>query len=254
MTTLTVLPLRGGATVFESRQACNSLVTNRLCQTWYSAWLFRLSQKRRRSFHLVHWTTCAELQAPTPSKGPMSSQVVRKPKWCPQKGLLEKHVGVYQERESQPSVVSIPDVPALTTVWLQPDESESEGHAVMSNSLWPQGLFSSWNSPGQKTGVGSLSLLQGIIPTQGSYPGLLHCRQILYQLSPQGSPRILEWVAYPFPSGSSPPRNRTGVSCIASRFFTNWAIRKAKWKTPPQQTYSAEPFLNLWPTQTCERQ
>ena len=42
----------------------------------------------------------------------------------------------------------------------------------------------------------------------------------------KGSPRILEWVAYPFSSGSFQPRNRTGVSCIASRFFTNWAIRE----------------------------
>ena len=41
--------------------------------------------------------------------------------------------------------------------------------------LWPQGLYSPWNSPGQNTGVGSLSLLQGIFPTQGSNPGLLRC-------------------------------------------------------------------------------
>ena len=46
-------------------------------------------------------------------------------------------------------------------------------------SLWPHGLYSPWNSPGQNTGVGSLSLLQGIFPTQGSNPGLPHCRQIL---------------------------------------------------------------------------
>ena len=58
----------------------------------------------------------------------------------------------------------------------------------MSDSLRPHGLYSSWNSPGQNTGVGSLSLLQGIFPTQGSNPGLQHCRQILYQLSHQGSP------------------------------------------------------------------
>ena len=69
----------------------------------------------------------------------------------------------------------------------------------MSNSLQPHGLYSPWNSPGQNTGVGSLSLLQGIIPTQGSNSGLPHCRRILYQLSHKGSPRILEWVAYPFP-------------------------------------------------------
>ena len=93
----------------------------------------------------------------------------------------------------------------------------------MSNSLCPQGryiLYSPWNSPGQNTGVGSLSLLQGIFPTQGSNPGLLHCRQILYQLSHQGNPRILAWVAYPFSRGSSRPRNWSGVSCIAGRFFT----------------------------------
>ena len=94
-------------------------------------------------------------------------------------------------------------------------------------TLQPHGLYSPWNSPGQNTKVGSLSLLQGIFPTQGSNPGLLHCRQILYQLSHKGSPRILEWVAYPFSSRSSRPRNGTRISCIAGRFFTNWAIREA---------------------------
>ena len=96
----------------------------------------------------------------------------------------------------------------------------------MPDSLWPHGLCGSWNYPGQNTGVGSLSLLQGIFPSQESNPGLPRCGQILYQLSHKGSPRILEWVAYPFSSGSSWPRNRTGVSCIAGGFFTNWAIRE----------------------------
>ena len=105
--------------------------------------------------------------------------------------------------------------------------------SVMSNSLRPHGLYSPQNSPDQNTGGGSLSLLQGIFPTQGSNPGLPYCRQILYQLSHQGSPRILEWVAYPFSSGSSWPRNQTGVSCIAGGFFTNRAIREA-------------PFLFQW--------
>ena len=82
---------------------------------------------------------------------------------------------------------------------------------------------SPWNSPGQNTGVGSLSILQGIFSTQELNPGLLHCSQILYQLSHKGNPRILEWVAYPFSSVSSWPRNQTGISCIAGRFFTNWA-------------------------------
>ena len=91
----------------------------------------------------------------------------------------------------------------------------------MSNSLRPRTLYSPWNSPGQNTGVCSLSLLQGIFPTQGSNPGLPHCRRILYQLSHKGSPRILEWVAYPFSRGSSRPRNRTEVSCIAEAHMKN---------------------------------
>ena len=63
---------------------------------------------------------------------------------------------------------------------------ESECRSVMSDSLWPHRLYSPWNSQGQNTGVESLSLLQGIFPTQGSNPDLPHCRQILYQLSYQG--------------------------------------------------------------------
>ena len=43
--------------------------------------------------------------------------------------------------------------------------SESESHSVASDSLQPHGLYSPWNSPGWNTGVGSLSLLQGIFPT-----------------------------------------------------------------------------------------
>ena len=100
-----------------------------------------------------------------------------------------------------------------------------ESRSAMSDSLRSHGLSSPWNSPGQNTGVASCSLLQGIFPTQGLNPGLPHCRQILSQLSQQGSSRILEWVAYPFASESSRLRNWTGVSCIASRFFTNWAIK-----------------------------
>ena len=92
----------------------------------------------------------------------------------------------------------------------------------------PPGLYSPWNSLGQNTGVGSLSLLQRIFLAQGSNPGLPHCRWIFFnQLSHKGSPRIQEWVAYPFSSRSSQPRNQTRVSCIAGRFFTIWAMREA---------------------------
>ena len=108
---------------------------------------------------------------------------------------------------------------------------ECESCSVVSDSLRPHGLYSPWNSPSQNPGVGSLSLVQGIFPTQDLNPGLSHCRWILYQLSHKGSPRILEWVAYPFFSGSSQPRNQTRVSCIEGGFFTNWAVREA----PPQE-------------------
>ena len=110
-------------------------------------------------------------------------------------------------------------------------EGQSESHSVVSDSLWPHGLYSSWNSPGQNTGVGSCSLLQGnlpnsgieprsptlqvnslpvepqgepkntgvgklsllqqIFPTQESNQGPLHCRWILYQLSYQRCPSII---------------------------------------------------------------
>ena len=98
----------------------------------------------------------------------------------------------------------------------------------MSDSLWPHGLYSSWNSPGQNSGVGNVSLFQGIFQTQGSNPDIPNCRQSLYQLSHKGNPRILKWVAYPNSSRYSWPRNWTGVSCIAGGFFTNWAIREKR--------------------------
>ena len=122
---------------------------------------------------------------------------------------------------------------------------ESESHSVMPDSLQLNELYSprnppgqntgvgsysliqgSWNSPGQDTGAGSQFLHQGIFPTQGLNPGPPHCRQLLSQLSHQGSPKILEWVAYPFSSRSFWSRNWTGVSCIAGGFFISWAIRE----------------------------
>ena len=77
-------------------------------------------------------------------------------------------------------------------------------------------LYSPWNSPGQNTGVHSLSLLQGIFPTQGLNPGLPQSRQNLYQQSYKGSLRILEWVAIPSPANLPNPGIRTGVSCFAT--------------------------------------
>ena len=74
--------------------------------------------------------------------------------------------------------------------------------------------------------MSSLSLLQEIFPTQGLNTGLPIRRRILYQLSYKGSPRVVEWIAFSYSSRSSQPRNCSVVSCIAGRFFTNWAIRE----------------------------
>ena len=113
----------------------------------------------------------------------------------------------------------------LWQTWREVKRSESR--SVISDFLRLHGLHSPWDSPGQNTGVGSLSLFQGIFPTQGLNPGLGHCRWILYQLSQKGSPRVVEWKAYCFSSRSSRPRNRKGVFCIPGGLFTNWAMREA---------------------------
>ena len=94
------------------------------------------------------------------------------------------------------------------------EKSESESCAVVSDSLRPHGLYSPWNSPGQNTGAGSLSLLQGIFPIQGLNPGLPHCRWILYQLRHKGSQRILEWVVYPFSSDLPNPEIEPGSPAL----------------------------------------
>ena len=91
----------------------------------------------------------------------------------------------------------------------------SESCWVVSKPLRHHGLYSPWNSPGQKTGVGSLSLLQGIFPSQGSNPGLLHYRQILYQLSHKGSPNL------DLRGGT---RIWTGDLLICNQMLYHWAI------------------------------
>ena len=108
--------------------------------------------------------------------------------------------------------------------WLleKPWKGKSLNHVRLFATPWTH----PWNSPGQDTGVGSLSRLQRIFATQVSNPGIPHCKWILYQLSHKGSPRTLEWIAYSFSRGSPWCRNRTRVSHIAGGFFTTWAIRE----------------------------
>ena len=89
------------------------------------------------------------------------------------------------------------------------------------HGLQPAMLLCPWDSPGKEYWSVLPCPPPRDLPTKGSNPGLLYCRQILYHLSHQGSPRMLEWVAYPFSRVSSWPRNQTMVSCTAGRFFTS---------------------------------
>ena len=105
--------------------------------------------------------------------------------------------------------------PRAETLLLLPfKEKRKWSLSVLSDCLRPYELYSP--SPGHSTGVGHLPLLQGVFPTHGSNPGLPYCGWVLCQLSHQGSPRILEWVAFPFCRGSSQPWKWTRVSCITS--------------------------------------
>ena len=101
------------------------------------------------------------------------------------------------------------------------------------------------DSPDKNTGVCCHAFLQGIFPTQGLNPGLLHCGWILYHVSHQESPRLLEWVAYFFSRGSFQPRTWIGVSCIAGRFFTSWATRETHIKASSSEKKKKKPSWNF---------
>ena len=138
----------------------------------------------------------------------------------------------FQDR-NQPTKIS------CTSVW-------SESCSVVSNSSRPHGLYSPWKSPGQNTGVRSLSLLQEIVPTQGLNPGLPHCRQIRYQLSHKGSPRILERVDYPFSRGLPDPGIELGspalqADCLPTELSLTVTWKHFKWTKP-----SPLPKLCIW--------
>ena len=114
--------------------------------------------------------------------------------------------------------------------------------SVVSDTLRPHALYCPWNSPGQNTGVGSLSFLQGIFPTQASNPDLPHCRQIPYQLSHQGSPWLpVQFIAQSCPTLCDPTdcslpgssihgifQARVGCHFLLQRIFptqeSNWGL------------------------------
>ena len=99
---------------------------------------------------------------------------------------------------------------------------ESESSSVVSNTLWPHELYSPWNSPGQSTGAGSLSLLHKIFPTPGIEPGLLHCRWILYQLSHWGNHIPNAKVNYDINRAKINGRNIRYSKCL--KLYMKWHI------------------------------
>ena len=108
---------------------------------------------------------------------------------CPPRGDLP-HPGIKPVPLASPALAGGFFTTSTTWEALHAYVCESESPSVMSDSLRLCGLYIPWNSPGQNTRVGSLSLFQGIFPTQGLNPGLLHCRHILYHLSLKGSPHM----------------------------------------------------------------
>ena len=155
--------------------------------------------------------------------------------------------------------------------WRRSPCQHCERCSVMSDSLWLHGLYSPWNSPGQNTGVGSLSLLWGIFPTQRLNPGLLHCRQILYQLSHQGSPLLplllasyqqtiglkIYW-AWPCPPEQDPGllTARTSQSGSFHKPLTSFIRGLTEWNhhhrklTKPDHVGS-QPCLTQWNYEPC---
>ena len=124
-----------------------------------------------------------------------------------------------------------------------------KSHSVVSDSLWPHGLYSPWNSPDQNTGVGSCSLLQGIFRNQESNPALPNCRQILYQLSHQetwyvhiGLNKILKFISPVFFILGFPGKEPT-CQCITKGLYFHKVlflkINYSKGKTNPWKPNSS---------------
>ena len=147
-----------------------------------------------------------------------------------------------------PSILGGPTQHGSQVHWVRQgcDPTDKFGLFVLSHSACltlcdhvdysPPGSSVHENSPDKNTRMGCQALLQGIFPTQGLNPGLLHCRQFLYYLSYEESPTILEWVAFFFSRGSSYLKNQTEISFIASEFLTSWLVFCKCWIPPKKDT------------------
>ena len=98
----------------------------------------------------------------------------------------------------------------------------------------PPGSSVHGDSPGKNTGVDWHALFQEIFPTQGSNPGLLHCRRILYRLSQQGSQRILEWIAYSFSRVTSQPKN-----------WSRWILYQLSYQGSPLLAIDLQKYVTI---------
>ena len=102
------------------------------------------------------------------------------------------------------------------------NESESVSCSVVSSSLQPHGLkparlLCPWDSPGKNTGVGCRSLLQGIFSTQGSHPGLLHCRGLFTAWATKEG-----LTNHAMTASTCVPNTRLIEACISACFNPIW--------------------------------
>ena len=119
-------------------------------------------------------------------------------------------------------------------------EERKWSHSVVSDSLHPQGLWPTtllnpWDFPGKSTGMGCHFLLQGIFLTQGSNPGLLHCR--LYLLSHQGSPSGRRWLK---------SKHAFSIFYFSICLWKQGTLRHNRWQSPRRK----EPGLQNRPRKT----
>ena len=117
------------------------------------------------------------------------------------------------------------------------DDLLQKWKSVVSDSLWPHGQYSPWNSPGQNTGMGSLSLLQGILPNPGIKPRSPTLQADSLPAEPQGKPKNTGVDSLFLRQRIFPTQELNWGLLHCRWFFTNWAIREAqirvyqgKWK------------------------
>ena len=184
------------------------MATTELRKTWVTATSLALS------VWLFFPTSVSQALASADTEDPLRTAIIP---WG-----VHSHYRILQKKEGQDAALCLEEV--CETDWIQLKVSNPSGVLCLvtqlcltlydSTNCSPPGSSVHGSSLGKNTGVACHALLQGIFPTQGFNPGLPNCRQILYHLSHQGSPRILEWVAYTFSRGISQPRNQPGSPAL----------------------------------------